>query len=98
MEELDDVLSSLLSGKDDGGVDLLSLMSRLAPVISALSEDNDETRLISALTPYLNEHRREKAKTAQEMMKIAKLLPLLGTIKEGRNESDGNDTLGSKQS
>ena len=93
MEELDGILSSVLGG-NDGGADMLSLLSRLAPVISALSEENDETRLIGALTPYLSPQRRENAKKAQEMMKIAKLLPLIGMMREGENGTDRNDSLG----
>lgn len=100
MDELDDILSSFLpeDKEADSGTlpDIFALMTRLAPVISALNGENDETRLIGALTPYLSEERREKAQQASLLLRLARVLPLLsGDSKEAntdeRNEPDSGD-------
>ncbi len=56
----------------------LGEIASLMPIISKLSSGEDErTRLISALKPFLSERRSSRADTALKLLKIIDILPLL---------------------
>ena len=54
---------------------IMAIMSKLNG-----SQDNDRTRLINALKPYLSEKRSESADKAIKFMKLSKMAPLLGDL------------------
>lgn len=86
MEKLQGVLSSLGSGPAEGPPSPLpptlpegGMMQRLMPLLSAMGsggEDRNVT-LLKALRPYLHEGREKRVDQAIEMLKLARLLPLL---------------------
>lgn len=90
MKEIEE-LASLLGEKEPGihkkpetpdigsllGADQLSSLMKLAPVLGTLSKEDDTTRLLQAIRPFLGEDRRRKLDEAQKMLKMMKLLPLL---------------------
>lgn len=57
--------------------DMTSMMSGLMPLMGSLRQEDDTTRLLSAIRPFLSEERREKLDKAQKLLKMMKLLPLL---------------------
>jgi hypothetical protein len=54
-------------------------LGNIMAIISKLngSQDNDRTRLINALKPYLSEKRQAKAENAIKLLKIMELWPLI---------------------
>lgn len=85
-------LSGLLSGgggKKGGGLmgagDLLSGLSgdtiqsimRILPMLSEVNKEDDTTRLLDALRPFLGPDRRKKLDESAKMLHMMKLLPLL---------------------
>lgn len=83
MAELDDILGSLLGddekGKSDNG-DIMDVLLKVMPLLSTIDKESDDERLLKALVPYMNEERRSKLDTAQSLLKIAKILPLLSEV------------------
>ena len=88
MKEIAQLASSL--GVDTSGVhkepepqkkpessDALSMMSGLMPLMGSLRQEDDTTRLLDAIRPFLGEERREKLDKAKKMLKMMKLLPML---------------------
>ena len=62
--------------KEEGG-DVMNALARFAPVVSGLSADDDVSRLLSALRPFLSEEKREKLDKAQRLMKLVRIIPLI---------------------
>ena len=60
----------------DPGVDMAAL-TKLLPLLGNLNQDSEDTRLLSALRPYLHGQRAERLEESMRLMKLMKLLPLL---------------------
>lgn len=60
----------------DTGVDLTAL-TRLLPLLSGLEQENEDTRLLGALRPYLHGERAGRLEESLRLLRLAKLLPLL---------------------
>ena len=63
----------------------MSVLFKVLPAIESLSKQDDNTALLHALRPHLQEERRKKLDEAANMMKLIKLLPLIKELtgKEG---------------
>lgn len=57
--------------------DMLSMLSKLAPMMSNMNSEDDTTRLLKALRPFLSEERKRKLDEASKLIKMMKLLPLI---------------------
>ncbi|MBQ8057770.1 MAG: hypothetical protein IJ275_05485 [Ruminococcus sp.] len=57
--------------------DMLSMLSKLAPMMSNMNSEDDTTRLLKALRPFLSEERKRKLDEASKLIKMLKLLPLI---------------------
>ncbi len=55
----------------------LSLIAKMAPLLSGLKQDDNDTRLLAALRPYLHGRREQRLDDAVQLLKLSKLLPLL---------------------
>jgi len=55
----------------------VSMMSGLMPLLGTLKQEDDTTRLLEAIRPFLSEERREKLDKAKRLLRMMKLLPLL---------------------
>lgn len=88
LENLKNMADSILSGDNssnsDGssppqGFPDMEQLSNIMAIMSKLngSQDNDRTRLINALKPYLSEKRQAKAENAIKLLKIIELWPLI---------------------
>ena len=60
----------------DLGVDMAAL-HRLLPLLGNINQDNEDTRLLAALRPYLHGQRAERLEESMRLLKLMKLLPLL---------------------
>ena len=58
------------------GVDMAAL-GKILPVLSRMNQENEDTRLLAALRPYLHGQRAERLEESMRLMKLMKLLPLL---------------------
>lgn len=59
----------------------IAAFARLSGILGNLSDDNEESRLLLALKPYLKDKRKEKVDETVKLMKLIKLAPLLKEIK-----------------
>lgn len=58
------------------GVDMAAI-SRLLPLLGNLNQENEDTRLLAALRPYLHGQRAQRLEESMRLMRLMKLLPLL---------------------
>lgn len=58
-------------------MDMMGTMMKIMPILNTLKEDDETTRLLKALRPFLNEERRKKLDEGIRLMRIMRLLPLL---------------------
>lgn len=86
MERLRETARSL--GLSDGGNSahteqtapaggLAPVIDRLAPLLGRLNEEDDMTRLLHALRPYLTGARLKRAGEAERIVSVMRILPLL---------------------
>lgn len=59
---------------DDGTA---ALLTGLMPMLGSLRQDDDTTRLLEAMRPFLSEERRRKLDRAKRLIRVMKLMPLL---------------------
>ncbi len=64
----------------DSSPDMLNAFSKLLPMMSSLKKEDDTTRLLSALRPFLSETRRKKLDEASKLIRIMKLLPMIKDV------------------
>jgi len=57
--------------------DMLSLIGRLAPLMSDINKEDATTRLLAALRPFLSDERKKKLDKTGKILKMMKLVPLL---------------------
>lgn len=60
--------------------DALPDLAGILPLLSGLSGDDENTALLRALRPHLHGGRVEKIDGAIQIMRLARLLPLLGPV------------------
>ena len=60
-----------------GNGELMSALTKFAPMISGFSEDDDVSRLLHALRPFLSEEKQQKLDRAQRLMKLVRIIPLI---------------------
>lgn len=70
-----------LNSIGDINVDMISAITKITPLLSKLKEEDDMTRLIHALKPYLSGDRRKKADEADKIMAVMRIIPLLKNTK-----------------
>lgn len=60
-----------------GGIDLVSAITRIAPLLSQIQQEDDSTRLLHALRPMLSAERQKKVDEAMRIIRLLRLAPLL---------------------
>ena len=58
------------------GVDMAAL-GKILPVLGRMNQENEDTRLLAALRPYLHGQRAERLEESMRLLRLMKLLPLL---------------------
>ena len=62
---------------DDIGAGMIAALGKLTPLIGKLGEEDDMTRLLHALRPYLTGTRLKRAEEADKIVAIMRVIPLL---------------------
>ncbi|MBQ0098249.1 MAG: hypothetical protein KBS62_04875 [Oscillospiraceae bacterium] len=57
--------------------DTMKMLSKIVPIMQSIKEEDDTTRLLFAIRPFLSEKRQKKLDEATKILKMMKLLPLL---------------------
>lgn len=57
--------------------DMMNMIMRFAPLMSSMNEENDSTRLLNALRPFLSEKRRSRIDGSIRLLSFMKMIPLL---------------------
>lgn len=57
--------------------DTVSQLMSLAPMLGSLKQEDDTTRLLDAMRPFLSEERRQKLDKAKRLIRVMKLMPLI---------------------
>ena len=69
------------SNDSDGlGFDMLQMAMKFMPLLSNFKKEDDTTKLLKAIRPFLSKERQKKLDEAMKLLKIMKIIPLL---KEG---------------
>ena len=55
----------------------LQTLTKLLPLLSGVGQDNEDTRLLQALRPYLHGSRADRLEDTVRLLKMARLIPLL---------------------
>lgn len=58
----------------------LGKISKLMPVFRQLQQEDDATRLLSALRPFLSEEKRRRLDSAGKMLHFIRVIPLLKEV------------------
>ncbi len=59
------------------GDDMLSAITRLAPVMSSVNSNDETTQLLNSLRPFLSSEKQQKLDRAEKMIKFIKIIPIL---------------------
>lgn len=72
-------LTGLGGNGGDQGVnpEMLQSIMKIAPLLSSVQQEDDNTRLLYALRPFLKPQRQKRLDESANMMRMFKLLPLL---------------------
>ena len=52
-------------------------LMKLVPMLGSVRQEDDTTRLLDAMRPFLSEDRRQKLDKAKRLIKVMKLVPLI---------------------
>lgn len=63
----------------EGGLsgDMMNTIARIAPLMSSIKQEDNTTRLLDALRPFLSEEKRQRLDKAEKMLRILKIMPLI---------------------
>lgn len=57
--------------------EMLSMVTKFAPLLQNVGKEDDTTKLLNSLRPFLGIEKQEKIDKAEKMLKLLKLLPLI---------------------
>ena len=57
--------------------ELMSALTKFAPMMGGFSEDDDVSRLLQALRPFLSEEKQQKLDRARRLMRLVRIIPLI---------------------
>ncbi|HCR43145.1 MAG TPA: hypothetical protein DIV41_01055 [Ruminococcaceae bacterium] len=58
-------------------IDAIKMAAKFAPIMSCFKKENDSTRLLRALRPFLSDKRKSKLDESIKLMQIIKIIPLI---------------------
>ena len=62
---------------ESGSASALSMMSGLMPLLGSIKAQDDTTRLLDAIRPFLSDERKQKLDRAKKLIQIMRLMPML---------------------
>jgi hypothetical protein len=68
---------SFAQGSPEPDADIMRTVMKLAPMLSRARQEDDSTRLLRALRPFLGEARRKKLDEAIKLMQLVRVVPFL---------------------
>ncbi len=77
-----------------GGIPDLGMLTKLAPLLGSMGQENDDTRLLQALRPYLHGQREQRLDETMRLLRLLRLLPLLQDSGLGNLLTDSRPTQG----
>lgn len=69
--------SGLAKSHSSFGGEALTSIAKLMPLLSSLNTEDDTTRLLEALRPFLGSTKQKKLDEAKKMLRLLKILPLI---------------------
>ena len=60
--------------------EMLGMIMKFAPILSSMNEENDSTRLLHALKPFLSEKKQRRVEQSVKLLGIMRILPLVKEI------------------
>ncbi len=69
-------LASLLSPSQEN-TEIMGKLVKFLPLLKGMNKEDDSTRLLQSLRPFLSEHKRKRLDEAAKMIKVIRLLPML---------------------
>ncbi len=69
--------TGLSKGNSLLSTDSLASVAKLMPLLSSVNSDDDTTRLLEALRPFLGTAKQKKLDEAKKMLRLLKILPLI---------------------
>lgn len=60
--------------------DTIQMVMKFLPLLNGIKEEDDNTRLLVALRPFLGEERQKKLDEAAKMLGLLKMLPMLKSL------------------
>lgn len=75
--DIQGLMDSLGAGDRKPGDDTAASLKSLLPMLGALRQEDETTRLLDAMRPFLSEERQHKLDKAKRLIKVLKLMPLM---------------------
>lgn len=66
----------------------MGMLLKLLPLLTQLSQEDENAALLHALRPHLTDERQKRLDEAGQLLKLARMLPLLTELKKGE-DADG---------
>lgn len=64
--------------------EMMGAVMKFAPLMSSMNKEDDSTRLLNALRPFLSEKRQSRLDSSIKLLRFMKIIPMLkGTIGGG---------------
>lgn len=63
-----------------GNPEMLGTVMKLAPLLGSMNQENESTRLLMALKPFMSSQRQRKIDEAIRLMGLMRMLPMLKSM------------------
>lgn len=63
--------------------EMLSAVTKVMPLLTEMKHDDNGTRLLAALRPFLSNDRKQRLDEASRMLQMMKLLPMIKKLSGG---------------
>ena len=80
MEKIKGIASSLMPPQTDNENANTQLPSNVTAILQSFNSSDDKTQLIRSLKPFLSPERQQRADEAMRLLKLMKILPLIGQL------------------
>ncbi len=67
-------------GTNSFSPEMIGMFMKFAPLISSMNEENDSTRLLYALRPFLSEKRQSRIDGSVHLLNLMRVLPMLKEV------------------
>ena len=76
-EQKSNNFSNILENCNTPNNDNIKLITKLIPMLNAINRDDDSTRLLNALRPFLSNEKQKRLDDAIKLIQTIKILPLI---------------------